>query len=231
VLTTKTVKMKISSSNMNYWRNLGYEFQNPAPKWGIIPIVEVKVEDLQYYVHCADKIENYELPDDYVVIHAGVTNWVGRNWSTEGFVEIAQRLLDQGENVVCIGKGADREVPCTIDLRSRITFFEMNKVIKDAKMFIGIDSMPMHIAQILDIPGVSFFGCVDPKFRIYNTKMQAIHANKKEVPCLGCHHRRLPPCTTLQNCETKNLDCEKKVTINDMWLSVSTKLNRIKNAT
>lgn len=47
MIISKTVQMKISVSNMNYWRNVGYEFENPAPKWGIIPIIEVKVEDLQ----------------------------------------------------------------------------------------------------------------------------------------------------------------------------------------
>nr|QMP82950.1 MAG: hypothetical protein [Caudoviricetes sp.] len=56
MIITKTVQMKISSSNMNYWRNLGYQFENPAPRWGIIPIIEVKVEDLQInscvYVDC-----------------------------------------------------------------------------------------------------------------------------------------------------------------------------------
>lgn len=191
----------------------------------------IKVEDMKYYVHCANEILEYQLPKDYIVIHAGVTNWVGRNWNTKGFEDVAQKLLDKGENVICIGKGADRLVPCTLDLRSSITFFEMNKVIQDAKMFIGIDSMPMHVAQILDVPGVCFFGSIDSTYRIYNTKMKAVHANRKEVPCLGCHHRRLPPCTTLQICETGNLDCENKVETEIMQLAISLKLNRIKNAT
>lgn len=185
----------------------------------------IRPEAMEYFVQCADEIESYEIPElkDYIVIHAGATNWVGRNWSTEGFQQIAQWLLDEGHQVVCIGKGADREVPCTIDLRSRITFFEMNKLVRDAKLFVGIDSMPMHIAQILDTPGVSFFGCIDPKLRIFNSKMTGVTA--PNLPCLGCHHRRLAPAITLQHCETGTLDCEKMVTVEYMKEQIKRKIN------
>jgi hypothetical protein len=56
MIITKTVEIKISVSNMNYWRELGYKFENPAPRWGIVPTIEVKVEQLKskscVYVEC-----------------------------------------------------------------------------------------------------------------------------------------------------------------------------------
>lgn len=57
MIITKTVKIKISVSNMRYWRELGYKFENPAPRWGIIPEIEVKIEHLKgkscVYVECS----------------------------------------------------------------------------------------------------------------------------------------------------------------------------------
>jgi len=38
--------MKISSSNMKYWQSKGYSFDNPAPRWGIIPRIKVLVSEL-----------------------------------------------------------------------------------------------------------------------------------------------------------------------------------------
>lgn len=174
----------------------------------------VKKEDCKFFIH-TEKVKDYILPEKYVVVHAGVTNWVGRNWQTEKFESIAQKLLDNNFKVICIGKGADRLVPCTLDLRSRISLFEMSDVIKNATFFVGIDSMPMHIAQITNTPGICYFGSVLPQYRIHNSKMIGINA--QDVPCLGCHHKNLAPSVSLNVCKTGNLDCEKKLNVDLMW--------------
>lgn len=171
----------------------------------------VLVNDMEFFVHT----ESYPIQNEYIVIHAGMTNWMGRNWSDEKFCEIAQKLLDQGHQVICIGQGGDREVPCTKDLRSRINLYEMSDVIKNAKLFIGIDSMPMHIAQAHNTPGVCFFGSIKPELRIYRENMKSVTATN--LACLGCHHRQIAPVTSLKLCETKTLDCENLVTTEMMW--------------
>lgn len=179
------------------------------------------------FIH-SEKLTNNELPENYIVIHAGMTNWVGRNWDIKKFEFIANKLLENNFNVICIGKGADRLVPCTLDLRSRISLFEMSYVIKNAKFFVGIDSMPMHIAQVNDTPGICFFGSVLPQYRLYNKKMLGINA--KDVPCIGCHHKNIAPSTSLNKCKTGNLDCEKQLSAETMWSLIKNQLG-IKNAT
>jgi 5-methylcytosine-specific restriction endonuclease McrA len=47
MIITDTVEIKISVSNMKYWKEMGYQFDNPAPRWGIIPKIEVLVDHLQ----------------------------------------------------------------------------------------------------------------------------------------------------------------------------------------
>ena len=47
MVLTEQVEVKITASNMSYWRDLGYIFPNPAPRWGIIPKIEVRVSELK----------------------------------------------------------------------------------------------------------------------------------------------------------------------------------------
>jgi ADP-heptose:LPS heptosyltransferase/GT2 family glycosyltransferase len=182
--------------------------------------VGVNIEDCKTHLTCTPI--SLPITKEYVVIHAGKTAWTGRDWEENKFSEIAQKLLSQGKNVVCIGTKSDGLVPCNIDLRGKTTINQLATVMKNAKLFIGIDSFPMHVAQTFDIPGVCFFGSVSPQTRIYSKNMQGITA--QNLPCLGCHHRNPAPCTVTNNCETGTLDCIKLVSINDMWDAISLKL-------
>ena len=188
--------------------------------------VGVKTEDCK--LNMQPQIpKSISLPDDFVIVHAGKTNWVGRDWPHENFVQIAQRLLDAGERVVAIGGWSEDHIPCTLNIKGQTSIAETAWVMSKAKAFVGIDSFPMHIAQAFDIPGVSFFGCILPESRIYSKNMQGINA--KNLSCIGCHHRKPTPSTVTQICETGTLDCIKGVTVEDMWKKVKTLLRKVNN--
>jgi ADP-heptose:LPS heptosyltransferase len=186
--------------------------------------VGVKTEDCELSMN-PQPLKDVELPDNYIVIHPGKTDWVGRDWPTECWIEIANRLLRNGEKIVCVGKYSESEIPCTLDLRSKTSIAQMGWVMNNAKAFLGIDSMPMHIAQVFDVPGISFFGCVLPELRIYSKNMKGITANN--LSCLGCHHRRPTPSTVTKSCETGTLDCINKVSVDDMWFKITDLLREI----
>jgi GT2 family glycosyltransferase/ADP-heptose:LPS heptosyltransferase len=205
------------SFQVYYNLDMAYELR---PKTNILEsyadLVGVKVEDCELYTPtCQPRLK---VPESYVVIHPGRTNWVGRDWHEEGFVEIAKRLMAAGEKVVCIGRAEDRGVPCDQDVRGSTTIQELGNVIKGAKAFVGIDSMPMHIAQSFDIPGVCFFGSIRPETRLLSSKMKSVTADN--LPCLGCHHRKAPPSTVTNFCETSRLECIKSVNPDMFWNKV-----------
>lgn len=156
--------------------------------------------------------------DNYVVIHAGMTAWAGRNWLDEYWVEIAVRLHNLGYHVVCVGRGGDRHVPCDADCRNMTTVQELATLIGDAKLFVGIDSMPFQIAQATKTPSVCFFGCVDPKLRIINDNVRAVTA--KNLDCLGCLHRQPAPSTGITTCPTGTWACEKTLSVDEFWAAV-----------
>jgi len=183
-------------------------------------VAEVPAEDCKLYIHC-ERV-NMPLFNNYIVVHAGITNWVGRNWSSERWRDLALRLHDKGYQIVCVGAGGDRFVPCDADVRNKATIGEVATIMKGAKLFIGIDSLPMHIAQAVGTPGVVFFGSIRPELRLINSNMEAIVA--KGLSCLGCHHKK--ECSTVTDvCETGTLDCEHLVSTDQMFDQVLAKLN------
>lgn len=160
------------------------------------------------YLHC-EPIEG--LPKDYIVLHAGKTAWVGRDWEDgKYFPEISYYLTMQKQTVVWVGHKSDGpESVMGIDFRGKTNIHQLATVIKNAKYFVGIDSFPFHVAQTFEVPGICYFGSIDPKTRIINQNMKALTA--ENLACLGCHHRKLAPATVTNTCETGLLECEKLV--------------------
>jgi ADP-heptose:LPS heptosyltransferase len=138
-------------------------------------------------------LANVVFPDisNYAVFHTGETGWVGRNWQQERWNELAVRLRAEGVQVVCVGSGADHLVPCDADYRGKTTVQELATLLKGARLFVGIDSLPFHIAQAVDTPGVVFFGSVLPDLRVISPSITPVFA--RELACRGCHHRRAAP--------------------------------------
>lgn len=173
----------------------------------------VKKEDCIVYLS-KKKYTAKELPNEFIIIHPGKTNWAGRDWPHENFVELSKKLLYRGEKIVCVGHHSEEEIPCTLDLRGETNIAELAWIMSKAKLFIGIDSFPMHVAQVANIPAIAFFGCIKPELRIYNKKLVGITA--MNLDCLGCHHRKPAPSTVTNTCETGTFDCIKKVSVLDM---------------
>ena len=155
------------------------------------------------------------LPDNYAVIHAGKTSWVGRDWSSYKFDIISKNFTSRGIPVVCVGRGGDHKITCDLDLRNKTTINQLAYVINKCRIFVGIDSFPMHVAQTFGKPGVCFFGSIDPLSRIYNPNMTGVKSSSLE--CLGCHHRKPAPSVVTDSCETGTLDCVNFVSVKNMW--------------
>lgn len=216
IVNNETVSERQSQLILNL--DMAYEFR---PGTNILQAyadaVGVEVKDCIPFL----KTEPVDILDDYIVIHAGKTNWVGRDWSPMKFNVIASRLMSQGQKVVCIGSGDDHHVACTLDLRGKTSIPQLSYVIQNSKLFVGIDSFPMHVAQVFDVPGVIFFGSVIPATRLYRDNMVGVAA---DLPCLGCHHRKPPPSVVTNACENDSLDCVNRLSVNEFWKAVEGKL-------
>jgi GT2 family glycosyltransferase/ADP-heptose:LPS heptosyltransferase len=188
--------------------------------------VGVKPEDCK----CGIKLKepkNINLPKDYIVLHPGETNWAGRNWPRENWYKISERLLSSKENVILVGKHTEKPTPCTINLIDKLNCAELAYVIKNAKLFAGIDSFPFHVAQEQDVPALIFLGSVSPELVVTNSKSKFIRA--KNLSCLGCHKNKPLPLSAVHGCEIQTRECETKVTVEEMWNEIQNYLKEIKN--
>jgi ADP-heptose:LPS heptosyltransferase len=167
------------------------------------------------------------LPENFIVVHAGKTAWVGRDWSPMKFDVLAKRLRKDDYKVVCVGTGYDHLVSSDLDLRGKTSVNQLAYVMQKATAFVGIDSFPMHVTQVFDVPGVCFFGSIKPETRIISNKMIPVVA--QGISCLGCHHKQPAPCTVTNQCETVTQDCINLVGIDQMFKKVKMILEMDKN--
>jgi heptosyltransferase-1 len=105
---------------------------------------------------------------DFAIINPGA-GWGAKRWPAERYGQVAQALADSGvRSVVNYGPGEDRlaqeaegasqgaakAIQCSIT--------ELIALTRAAKLFVGGDTGPLHLAAALQVPVVAIFGPTDP---------------------------------------------------------------------
>ncbi|MGA1804746.1 glycoside hydrolase family 99-like domain-containing protein [Rhizobium sp. HT1-10] len=118
-----------------------------------------------------ETVDGLGLPADYCVIHRESNN-VDKDWDTEKWRQTVAWIQEKhGLAVVEIGasKAGARlpDLPGVIDLTNKTSLLGTAEVIKRAKLFIGVDSGPAHMANAVGTSGVVLLGRIGV-FRKYN---------------------------------------------------------------
>ena len=133
-----------------------------------------------------------------IIIHPGTSKFGSyKQWSPLNYALLADMILETYEaNVVftwgpyefsvvkeIVGNMKHKALPAC----ETRTIKQLIELIRHARLFIGGDTGPLHIASILDIPVVGIYGPKDPEiYGPYNDKAIII---KKDVPCSPCRKR------------------------------------------
>ena len=113
------------------------------------------------------------LPGGYLLLHAAA-RWPSKYWPMENladFIRIARKTLGLP---VLVTAGRDPfEVQFTRELIAQsppdhheigtLTVNQLGALLQNSAAFIGVDSMPMHLAVALGKPGLALFGPTDEK--------------------------------------------------------------------
>lgn len=112
------------------------------------------------------------LTQNYAVLHV-LPQWRYKQWTRAGWLAIAQYLQNQGIQVVLSGSPVPQEVAyltqlqadCpenTLNLAGKLTLAELAQVIKQARLFIGVDTGITHLAAATEVPTIALLGATDP---------------------------------------------------------------------
>lgn len=124
--------------------------------------------------------------DGWISIHCGPSTWNGKDWPTERFVELSKWLRAAGKKVVLVG-APGRDVPHDADGRGKFTVQGTAEIIRRSFLFIGIDSLPFHIAESVNTAAIGLFGVTDPAF--ISTRPELTVAVCGTTPSFGLRHR------------------------------------------
>ena len=103
-------------------------------------------------------------------IHLHPTSrWLFKTWPEEKVAELIRQLAQAGHRVVVTSAPEERELDmvrqiraaagdAAIDLSGQLSLKELAALTAQSKLFVGLDSAPMHIAAAVQTPVVALFG-------------------------------------------------------------------------
>lgn len=136
----------------------------------------------------------------YVVMHFGA-GWAGKVMPVEFWKELSEKISMKGYGVVSIGRGDDYGVngPRALDLVNKTSLHMLRAICEHAKLYIGNDSGPLHVADGA-CPAIGLFTVTTPE-KCVSDKVTGIMTS---APCAGCQLRR--PLATNYECDFKSGD-------------------------
>ena len=138
--------------------------------------------------------KNHRLDSNYCVFHT-VSRRETKLWKKESFSQLIDHYGDQGLKVVLTSGPDEKEIKYLkdiekltntnlINLGGETRLIELAALIKDAKFFLGLDSVASHIAAAVGTKGVALFGPSNPNnWRPWSDKLQVISRRKNEEFC------------------------------------------------
>jgi heptosyltransferase III len=148
--------------------------------------------------------------EPFVHVHP-VSRWLFKCWPAEKNAELIDRLAAQGHRVVLTAAPDPAEMQvieqilaktksAPLNLAGRLSLKELGALAARAKLFVGVDSMPMHLAAAMGTPSVALFGPSDElEWAPWNVPHSVVSTTHSCRPCRvdGCGGGKISECLTL----------------------------------
>lgn len=145
----------------------------------------------------------------YIAIHP-TSRWLFKTWTLAGMAELIDRLTARGDQVVLsaapsaaerawIAALLPRLARPVIDLTGQLDLKALGALIGGARAFVGVDSVPMHIAAALGTPTVALFGpSGDIEWGPWQVPHRVVTTSHPCRPCGrdGCGGSKVSDCLT-----------------------------------
>jgi heptosyltransferase-3 len=153
------------------------------------------------------KIDALGLPAGFVHLHPA-SRWTFKCWPAERNAQLLDRLAAEGHAVVVtaapdesafVAEILDRTTSKPINLAGQLTLKELGALTARARLFIGVDSMPMHLAAAMGTPSVALFGpSREEEWGPWNVEQRVVTTTHSCRPCGidGCGGGKVSECLT-----------------------------------
>lgn len=138
-------------------------------------------------------------PGGYVLVHP-TSRWLFKSWPADKMAELINQLTARGEQILLTAAPSADEMAMLADITARLqrpvvslagqlSLKELAAAIASARLYIGVDSVPMHIAAAVQTPCVALFGpSGDIEWGPWQVAHRVVAANMACRPCgnAGC---------------------------------------------
>lgn len=144
-------------------------------------------------------------------IHLHPTSrWSFKTWRDDYYADLINALQEAGEQVVITAAPDQKEMAAVrritekvtrpaIDLSGQLTLKQLAALTARAKCFVGVDSVPMHIAAAMQTPVVALFGpSSEQVWGPWQVRHRVVHSDHACRPCGldGCGGGKISECLT-----------------------------------
>lgn len=197
--------------------DLAYE---KRPKMHIIDAYSMEAFGDTETSHICKLYEDKYPKEDYIVFHMA-QSWENRTWHYESWVKLWQLLTIDGHQIKLVGAGDDFNFgPSENNLVGKQTFWELVSTIQRAKLFVGMDSGPLHIAQAVSTDSVGIFTCAVAVHRAHSHLTDNV---APKIDCYGCLHAATPPVTYI-GCKRGDFKCLNIITPEQVYEKIKWRL-------
>src|SRR5258705_399103 len=143
----------------------------------------------------------------FIHVHPA-SRWRFKCWSTAKNAELIDRLAADGHQVVITAAPDPEEVAFVDEIRAhsrstplnlsgQLSIKELGALTARAKLFIGVDSMPMHLAAAMGVPTLALFGpSSETLWGPWNVERRVVSTTHSCRPCGydGCGGGKVNEC-------------------------------------
>lgn len=146
----------------------------------------------------------------YVVLHQRRWPWPSRNIPEDFWRGVVRKILNETDfYVVQVGSptepafsGHDR----LVDARNSFNIPQLKELISGAKLYMGVDSGPAHVAGATETDMLVLYTSVKEEYRRPLRLKGNFFPIAADIDCYGCHAKNPVPCTTFI-CHRGDIEC------------------------
>lgn len=227
-ITLPDQRMNRVERNLYILKSLGLDIN--ILEWNKIPPPFTKSDEL--YINKFLSAHNPQ-GKPVVILHPGTSEFgIFKRWHPQKYAQLADRLIESLD-ICCVISWGGKEKTLAESISARMKHkpliideaISINKfaaLIKHARLFIGSDSAPLHLANLLGIQTIGLYGPKDPI--IYGPYSPATHKTKSNKPVIISAAQKGISCSPCRKRRCDNPICMESITVEEIFQQSSTLL-------